>query len=123
LERGEEMESLDQVLNAIPPGIPGIVLTCFLASGIVLWFLVPFMIYSMCYRIKTIEWNINYILSGDRERSARNIKGNWRDSVVYWAMAIVEERQKERIRQQQKKIEKILPVDPRRTQTPHKLEI
>jgi len=77
----------------------------------------------MCYRIKTIEWNINYILSGDRERSARNIKGNWRDSVVYWAMAIVEERQKERIRQQQKKIEKILPVDPRRTQTPHKLEI
>ncbi len=111
------MGNLDQVLNAVPQGIGGIVLVGLLASGILLWFLVPFMIYSMCYRIKTIELNMNYILSGDRNRSARNIKGNWRDSVVYWAMAIVEERQKERTRQERKRVEKILPADPRRKET------
>ncbi|NIQ39588.1 MAG: hypothetical protein GTN81_13500 [Proteobacteria bacterium] len=107
------MENLGQILEVFPSGIARIVLLSVFFSGVVLWFLVPFMIYSICYRIKTIEWNMNYILSGDKKRSTRNIKGNWRDSLLYWAIAIVEERQKERIRQRERKIERVLPVGQR----------
>jgi len=108
------MESLNQVLDAIPSGIPGMVLVFVVVSCLVLWLLIPFMIYSMCRRIKTIEWNMNYILFGDKKKNARNLKNDWRDSIVYWILAIVEERQKERLRQEERRREKVLTVEQKR---------
>ena len=90
------------------------VLVFVVVSCLVLWLLVPFMIYSMCQRIKTIEWNMNYILFGDKNKNARDLKSDWRDSIVYWILAIVEERQKERLRQQERRREKVLAVAQKR---------
>jgi len=108
------MENLVQMLDAIPNGPVGMILVAVLVSGLVLWLLVPLMIYAMCYRMKTIEWNINYILFGAKTKSTRNIKGDWRDSIVHWVVAVVEERQKERIRQQERRKAKILAVEQKR---------
>jgi hypothetical protein len=92
--RSRKMEILNQILNVIPfwiYTILGIVMVFWMILG----FLVPLMIYSMCRRIKTIEWNMNYILFGDRKTNTRNIKGNWRESAVEWVVAVVERRRKE----------------------------
>jgi len=105
------MERLGRVLQFVPDGIVGMVLVFVLISCLVLWFLVPFMIYSICYRIKSIEWNINYLLFGDKKKSIRNIKGDRRDNIVYWVLAIVEERQKERIRREERKRDELLAVE------------
>ncbi len=92
--RSRQMEILNRILNAIPFWIYTI-LGIVMVIWIILGFLVPLMIYSMCRRIKTIEWNMNYILFGDRKTSTRNIKGNWRESAVEWVVAVVERRRKE----------------------------
>jgi len=91
------MNILNQISSAIPFWIYTI-LGIILAFWMILGFLIPLMIYSMCRRIKTIERNMNYILFGDRKLSTRNIKGNWRDSVVEWVVAVVERRRKELMR-------------------------
>ena len=91
------MENLAQIWGAIPVWI-SVVLGILLGFWIVVCLLVPFMIYSMCRRIKTIEWNMNYILFGDKKTNTRNIKGDWRDGVVEWVVAVVERRQKELMR-------------------------
>lgn len=116
MERSGEMENLGQLLGAIPSGIAGMIVVFVLVSCLALWLLVPFMIYSVCYRIKTIEWNINYILFGDKKKSTRNIKGDWRESIVHWVVAVVEERQRERIRREERRKEKILSVEQKRKQ-------
>jgi hypothetical protein len=113
-ERSKAMEIFDRLLVALPPGIEGMGLVFILVSCLLLWFLVPFMVYSMCYRIKTIEWNINYILFGDKTKNARTIKGDWRESLVHWVVAVVEERQRERVKREQKRRDRILSVEPKR---------
>jgi hypothetical protein len=89
------MENLNQILGGVPLWI-SVILGIILILWLVLCFLVPFMIYSMCRRIKTIEWNMNYLLFGDRKSNTRNIRGDWRESVVEWVVAVVERRQRER---------------------------
>ena len=88
------MENLDQILGNIPLWIY-VIGAIVLAFWTVMWFLIPFMIYSMCRRVKTIEWNMNYMLFGDKKTNTRNIQGDWRNSLVEWVVAVVERRQKE----------------------------
>jgi hypothetical protein len=89
------MENLDQIFRSIPLWL-SLILAIIFIVWTVLWFLVPFMIYSLCRRVKTIEWNMNYILFGDKKQNTRKLTGNWRDGVVEWVIALVERRAKER---------------------------
>jgi hypothetical protein len=114
-ERSQGMEGFGQILDAVPHGITGMVLVFVMVSGLVLWFLVPLMIYSICRRIKTIEWNINYFLFGERGNNARTVKTD-RDSLVYWILAIVEERQREKARQAERRRQRIQPLDHKSTE-------
>jgi len=99
------MENLDQIFHTIPLWLYVILGIVFIVWT-VLWFLVPFMIYSLCRRVKTLEWNMNYILFGDKKRNLRNLRGNWRDGVVEWVLALVERRAKERARREHAETEK-----------------